>query len=102
MKTTQEDYVSLFWVVYGGVGFAHSHARGPFLGFCGDAPGYSKINQNGIIINTGRAPEPFSSCFLNFEIFDFFSSPALPPQNAQNRPSSMAVGKTNPAKNREI
>ncbi len=60
--------------VFGGVRFAHSHARGPVLGSCGGAPGYSKINQNGIIINTGRAPEPFSSCFSNFEIFDFFHS----------------------------
>ena len=79
-KTTQEDYIFLFRGGFGGVGFAHSHARGPVLGSCGGAPGYSKINQNGIIINTGRAPEPFSSCFSNFEIFDFFRS-TLPYRN---------------------
>ena len=73
-KTTQGNYMCVFRGVLGGVGFAHSHARGPVLGSCGGAPGYSKINQNGIIINTGRAPEPFSIRFSNFEIFDFFHS----------------------------
>jgi len=39
-KTTQEDYTVVFWGVFGGVRFAHSHARGPFLGFCGGRAGY--------------------------------------------------------------
>ena len=65
-KTTQEDYTVVFWGVFGGVRFAHSHARGPVLVFCGGAPGYSKINQNCIIVNIGRAPEPFSGRFPNF------------------------------------
>jgi hypothetical protein len=86
-KTTQGNYICVFRGVFGGVGFAHSHARGPVLGSSGGAPGYSKINQSGIIINTGRAPEPFSSCFSKFEIFDFFHS-TLPYRNKmlQNGP----------------
>ena len=39
-KTTQGYYICVFRGVFGGVGFAHSHARGPILGSCGGGPGY--------------------------------------------------------------
>ena len=39
-KTTQGNYICVFRGVFGGVGFAHSHARGRFGVFCCGRAGY--------------------------------------------------------------
>ena len=44
-RTLPEDEMSVFRGGFGGSRFAHGHARGPILVFCGGAPGYSKFDR---------------------------------------------------------
>ena len=44
-RTLPEDDMSVFRGGLEGSRFAHGHARGPILVFCGGAPGYSKFDH---------------------------------------------------------
>ena len=41
-KLGARDYIFVFWVVFGGFGFVHGHARRPIWALCGHRPGTFK------------------------------------------------------------